>query len=102
MSKVFILTDGGHDYSDASRFGELTYCRVTVKNKYDLAQMFRELRKSFDDSTQEDFLVLSSLASLCCVATAILTELHGRVNFLIFEQGRYIDRTVVLTNDLES
>jgi hypothetical protein len=97
--RVYILTDGGHDYSDAERFGAIEFCHVSVKNKSDISQMYRELRECLWDSGEDDYLVISSLTSLCCVATAILTELHGRVNFLLFEGGKYIERTLVTDND---
>ena len=97
--KVFILTDGGHDYSDAERFGTITFCHVTVRNKDDISQMYRELREFLHDSKDGDMLLISSLTSLCCVATAILTEWHGRVNFLVFHDGKYVERNLVLTNE---
>lgn len=97
--KVYILTDGGHDYSDAARFGTLEYCHITVKNKYDMSQMYRELKEILWHSDPDDFLLISSLTSLCCVATAILVDLHGKVNYLLFQDGRYVERNLVLYNE---
>lgn len=101
MRKVYILTHGGHDYSDAERFGTLTYCDVSVRNKYDISQMYQELREVLYQSNEDDLLVISSLTSLCSVATAILVELHGRVNFLLYQDGKYVERNLVLDNDVE-
>ena len=95
--KVYILTDGGHDYSDAKRFGDIQSCNVTVRNKDDIAQMYRELKEVLYDSCFDDLLLISSLTSLCCVASAILVELHGRVNFLLFHDGKYVERNLVLS-----
>ena len=97
--KVYILTDGGHNYSDAERFGVITFCHVTVRNKDDISQMYRELTDCLKDSSEMDMLLISSLTSLCCVATAILTEWHGRVNFLVFHEGKYVERNLVLNNE---
>lgn len=97
--RVYILTDGGHDYSDAERFGALEFCNITVRNKHDISQMYRELRDCLWDSEDGDYLLISSLTSLCCVATAILVELHGKINFLLYEGGKYIERTLVTDTD---
>lgn len=99
MRKVFILTDGGHNYADAERFGVINFCHVTVRNKDDIAQMYRELRECLYDSCFDDLLLISSLTSLCCVASAILVEIHGRVNFLLFHDGKYVERNLVLNNE---
>lgn len=97
--KVYILTDGGHDYSDATRFGTIEFCNVTVRNKHDIAHMYRELRESLYNSCYDDLLLISSLTSLCSVAAAILSYMHGRVNFLVYQDGKYVERNLVLDNN---
>ena len=96
---VYILSDGGHNYDDAQRFGTIKFCNITVRNKDDISQMYRELKECLLYSDYEDLLLISSLTSLCCVATHILTELHGRVNFLLFHDGKYVERNLVYNDD---
>jgi len=68
--RVFILNRGGHDYSRAERFGTLVYCSEGLLAKYDIGKMVRILSDAMSDSTPEDYLLLTSLSSLCSVACA--------------------------------
>lgn len=95
MRKVYILNDGGHDYQDAERFGEIVFCLNDV-DRWDISQMYRELVPILSKANPDDYLVISSLTSLCCVATAILSERFGEVHFLIFKDGKYIPRDLVM------
>lgn len=70
MSKVYILTDGGHDYSGAKEFGDLVFCLPDVIKKSDVAQMYRELSVALDDYQIDDYLLVSGLTTLfllCCL-----------------------------------
>lgn len=92
MTKVYVVNRGGHDYSAASRFGTLVYCTEGILSKYDTGQMFRELLASMADSEPEDYILLTSLTTLCSVAAAIFAHQHGRVNFLIYKDNDYVER----------
>jgi hypothetical protein len=95
MPRVFILNRGPHDYSDARRFGELTYCTDGSLDKDDLAQMYRELEPFIVlDSRPEDFILLTSLTSLCSIACAMFAARHGRLNLLIYRGDGYVAKTI--------
>ncbi len=98
MAKVFILSDGGHDYSDAERFGELVYCTESVIRKDDIAQMYRELTQAFKEhgASPGDFILISSLASMCSVAAGILAYQFGELHFLLYKDGQYVQRDLIL------
>jgi len=96
MPKVFIVSDGGHDYSDAERFGELVYCTEGVIRKDDIAQMYRELNDKLALAEPGDYLLISSLTSLCSVAAAILGFQFGEVHFLLYKDGQYVSRDLIL------
>lgn len=98
MKNVYVVNNGGHDYSDAERFGQVVFCMQSSVGKWDTSQMYRELSEALADAKEDDYLVLSSLTSLCCVATAILADRFGEVHFLIFKDGKYVERTLVLNN----
>lgn len=98
MKKVYILNDGGHNYDDAARFGEITFCLEHNVSKWDISQMYRELNDALADANCDDYIVISSLATLCSVATAILADRFGEVHFLIFKDGKYVERTLILDN----
>lgn len=95
MSKVFVVNKGGHDYSAAERFGTLVYCTEGQLSKYDTGQMFRELVHSMSDSEADDYILLTSLTTLCSVAAAVFAHKHGRVNFLIYKDDNYVERKLV-------
>jgi hypothetical protein len=99
--KVFILSDGGHDYSDAERFGELIFLNVPAESKWDISYIYDFLREKLTDASPDDCLIVSSLTSICCVATAIMVEWFGRVNFLIFRFDRYEEKKLVLNRVIE-
>jgi hypothetical protein len=94
--KVFIVNNGGHDYSDAQRFGELVFCTENVIRKDDVSQMYRELNAALDEAQADDFLLVSSLTSLCMVASAILADRFGELHLLLFKDGQYVERDLIL------
>ncbi len=96
MPKVYVVNRGGHDYSAAERYGDLVFCTEGSLSKYDVGQMYREVDESMQDSEPGDFILLTSLTSLCAVAAAIFAHKHGRVNFLIWRDDGYVERKLVL------
>lgn len=97
--KVFVLNDGGHDYADAERFGDIVICTGGTIAKWDISQMFRELDDALLDACADDYIVVASLASLVAVAAAIMGYRFGCVHFLLFKEGRYVDRDLMLENE---
>lgn len=98
--KVYILADGGHDYSDAVRFGNLIFLKIPTYSKWDIAQLYLELSEGLKDADADDLLVISHLTSHCCVATALMVEWFGRVNFLIYRKDKYEEKNLVLNPDV--
>jgi hypothetical protein len=41
-------------------------------------------------------VMLSSLTSLCATASAIMAALHGEVHFLIYHDGKYVEKDLML------
>lgn len=99
MSKVYVVNRGGHDYSAAERFGQLVYCTHGQLSKYDTGQMYRELTDAMRDSDPEDYILLTSLTTLCSVAAALFAVKHKRVNFLIYKDDDYVERKLVFDFD---
>ena len=96
MRKVFIPNKGPHDYTEAERFGDLVFCTVGSLDKFDTAEMYRELDDAMHDSQPDDYLIITSLTSLCSIASAILAAKHKRVNFLIHRGDMYVPREIHL------
>ena len=95
MSKVYILNKGAHDYSAAKKFGELVYCTQGQLGKWNTSQMARELEPHIASSNSDDYILLTSLATLCSIACSMFARKHGRINLLIFKDDGYVKRTVV-------
>ena len=96
MPKVFILSDGGHDYSPAKHYGELVFCTDEIIRRDDVAHMFRVLRVALADAEPGDFLLISSLSSMCAVAASILSYQFGELHLLGYKDGHYVQRDLVL------
>lgn len=94
--KVFIVNNGGHDYSDAQRYGDIVFCTDTVIRKDDVSQMYRELSFALEEAQADDYLLVSSLTSLCMVAAAILADRFGELHLLLFKDGQYVERDLIL------
>jgi hypothetical protein len=99
MPKVYLLNKAGHDYSDAERYGELVTCTEGSLDKLDLQQMYRELSHAMQDSESCDFILLTSLTSLCCIACGIFSSKHGGLNLLIHTNSGYFERSVFFNNE---
>lgn len=98
--KVYILSNGGHDYTDAARFGELVFLNIPSHLKWDIAALYDELSEKLEDAKVNDLLVVSHLTSHCCVATALLIEWFGRVNFLIYRKDKYEEKKLVVNDSV--
>ena len=99
MRRVYILGDGGHDYTDARRFGELHFISIPAELKWELSAVFDILREGLMESDEADLLLVSNLASHLAVATAIMVEWYGRVNFLLFRNDKYEEHTLITNRD---
>jgi hypothetical protein len=96
--RVYIVNNGGHNYSDAERFGEVVFCTEHVIRKDDVSSMYRQLSDSLADAKLDDFLLVSCLTSVCMVAAAILADQFGELHLLIFKDGKYEPRDLILSN----
>jgi hypothetical protein len=101
MAKVYVLNNGGHDYSGAAKFGEVVICSDGVIRKDDIAQMFRQLTQELTDFQECDFILVTSLASLCMIAAGIIADRFGCLNLLVFRDGRYVPKSVIFESKAE-
>lgn len=96
MKKVFIINRGGHDYSDAKRFGKLVFISEGILNRYSVGRMYREAVEKLRDSTNEDYLLVSGLNIMNTIVGGILSRKHGRLNLLLFRKNVYIERRIII------
>ena len=69
--------------------------------RYNTESMYRELVEGMQDAEETDYLLISSLAILNALASAIMSRKFGRVNYLLFRDGEYIEKVVVIDALLE-
>lgn len=94
-NKVYILMDGGHDYSAAKEFGELVMCDLPPSASYDVAKVYAMLKEKLMDLHEDDYILVSGLTTFCCIASALAMDWCSRVNFLLFSDGKYLAKTIV-------
>lgn len=106
MPRVYVTNKGGHDYSAAKRYGQLVFCTEGTIPRYNTSTMFRAVNECMEESTQEDYILLTSLTTLNCVACAHFAHKHGRLNLLLFQpkngrssDGEYVERVVVFEQE---
>jgi hypothetical protein len=101
MPHVFIVNRGAHDFSDAKRFGEIIYLSEGDINKYSVNKMYRIFATRLRRSQPEDYILVSGLTVMACIACACFAFLHHKLNVLLFKNGRYIERRLILDNLLD-
>lgn len=101
-TKVFIVNKGGHDFSGAETYGELVYLSEGSLNRYAVTNMYRKFAEVLKHSTKSDYILLTGLTTMSAIACSIFGYLHGRLNILIFKQGHYVDRSILLGELLDS
>jgi len=100
MPTVFVPNQGAHDFSDAERYGTLRYVTKGMLSKHALGIMTRAWEDVLADSKPDDFILLTSLTTLCSVGCAIFAFKHGKLNLLMYRNGRYMSRTILLDREV--
>lgn len=95
MPRVYVLNKGGYDYSAAERYGSLVYCTDGPLRRDDVNQMVRLITTAMKDSGPSDYIVLTSLASLCAIACSVFAVKHGCLNLLIYRKGVYHEHCLI-------
>lgn len=101
MRKVYIINKSGHNYSDAERYGTLCYLSSGHVKSVDANSIYRDLALKLADSSEYDYLVITSLPIMSSIACSILARKHGRLNLLIWKGNRYLERNLMIDQLLE-
>lgn len=95
MPKVYIVNKSAHDFSPATRWGNIVFLSEGPMQRYSVNNMHRRFFDVMKDSSPDDFIVPCSLNVMNSIASAIFAHKHGRLNLLLFKQGDYIERNVI-------
>jgi len=96
MTNVYIVNRSAHDFSAADHYGSPIFLSEGSMNRYATNNMHRVFSKILEDSSKEDYIVPCSLNVMNSIACAIFAKMHGCLNLLLFKDGRYIERNLVL------
>ena len=99
--KVYIVNKSAHDFSAAKFFGDIIFLSEGPMNRYSVNNMVRQFTDRMSKSKKEDYIVPCSLNVMNSIASAIFAYKHGRLNLLLFKEGNYLERNVVLGEDRE-
>lgn len=94
--KVFIPNKGGHDYSKAERYGELVFVTEGFIDRWAVTHMYRSWIKALETSDPNDWILETSLNTLCSVGASVFSLKHQRLNLLLFKDGDYLARTLLV------
>ena len=99
MPKVYIPNKSGQDFSSAEDFGEIIFLTEgLIADRYGTNHLYMQFVDKMQDAEEEDYLAVSSLPILTAIATGVLVEKFGRINFLLFKDGKYIERNINFNN----
>jgi hypothetical protein len=96
MAKVFIVNKSAHDFSPATKYGEVIFLSEGSMNRYATNSMVRQFEALMEGSSEGDYIVPCSLNVMNSIACAIFAHKHGKLNLLLFKDGSYIERNHVL------
>jgi hypothetical protein len=93
--RVYIVNKSAHDFSEAEKYGQLIYITEGKLNRFSANDMHRQAEDVLKGSTMHDYIVPCSLNVLNSIVCATFAVKHGRLNLLLFKQGKYIERNIV-------
>jgi hypothetical protein len=101
-TRIYVVNHASHDLSQAERFGELHYLSQGPLNRYSTNKIYLQFFKALENSKPTDYILPTGLTIMSIIATGIFTQLHGRLNLLLFKPKRfdneddtYIERTII-------
>lgn len=96
-AKVFIVNKSAHDFSPAEHFGDLVFLSEGPMNRYATNNMFRQFTDIMEHSRSCDYIVPCSLNVMNSIACAIFAAKHKCLNLLLFKNGEYLERNLILS-----
>ena len=98
MPKVYVPNSGqGHDFTPARKFGDLVVVSEGMIDPYRTGMMVRLWDQALKDSSADDYIIVTGLASFCMIGAGMFADRHRRLNLLLFANGVYHPREISLT-----
>lgn len=86
MSKVWIVNYAGHDYSDATRFGELDFITKGYVSRGSLDRLLYGVAESVARSEPSDWFLPSGMILLNVLAAVLWVKRHGKIKILSWDE----------------
>ncbi len=101
---IYIINRSVHDFSDATRFGDLVYLTEGNFNKFETSRISRAMKPILEVSEPFDYILISGLSVMVGIACSMFAVRHGKLNLLIFDQKTksYVERNLSLEDLLDS
>jgi len=98
MTKVIVPNRSSHDFSDASRYGEVLFMTVGTLPKYSVADMTRVWNEFFikHEISKDDYILPSALPIFTHIGCALFALKFGQLNLLLFVRNKYAARKLML------
>ena len=96
MNNVYIVNKSAHDFSAAEHYGKIIFLSEGPMNRYATNNMHRVFSDVMSESKEHDHIVPCSLNVMNSIACALFARKHGRLNLLLFKEGTYIERNMLL------
>ncbi len=96
MNKVFIVNHSSHDFSPAEEYGKLVILSNGPMSRYATNNIHRLFKSKMEGSSKDDYIIPCSLNIMNIIACAIFTSMHGKLNLLLFKDGRYLVRSLII------
>lgn len=94
--KVYVVNKSAHDFSEALKWGEIIFMSEGPMNRYAVNNMHRLFTESMKDSHPNDHIVPCSLNVMNIIAGALFAKKHGTLNLLLFNDGEYVERNLII------
>ena len=93
--KVYVINDSGHDYEGAREYGDLVILTKGRVAAYAANNHYRSFVSQMEDLQENDYVLVTSLASLNAIVGWIIGSRGLPLNLLLYRDGKYIVRRLV-------
>ena len=94
--RVYVANRGSHDYSPAEQYGDIVFVTEGIVPRLDVNKLSQMVGEVLVGAEEGDFLLISGLSVVNSIAAGILARRFGRINFLLFHRGYYIEKNVLI------
>ena len=96
---VWVVNYAGHDYSRATEFGPIDFLTQGYVSMGNLERLFFTIAEAVNETSRDDFLLLSGLLILNTIAAMAWMRRHKMVKFLLWDQKIRDYRRLTISTD---